>query len=82
MLKKFWQNNGLWEGVGYAALALCIFGQITIGYWYLLAQGAYLLANVVSVVRDFVLDLPRANKVRDICFTAITAALIVIYCVQ
>ena len=82
MLKKFWRSNGLWEGVGYTTLALCIFGQITIGYWDLLAQGAYLLANTASVVRDFVLDLPRANKVRDICFTAITAALIVIYYIQ
>ena len=82
MLKKFWQSNGLWEGVGYATLALAVFGQIAVGYWYLLAQSAFLASNSLSVVRDFVLDLPRANVVRDICFTAITAALIVIYCVQ
>jgi hypothetical protein len=82
MLKKFWQSNGLWEGVGYVLLALAVFGQIAVGYWYLLAQGAFLVSNLLSVLRDFVLDLPRANKVKDICFTAITAALIVIYCVQ
>ena len=73
------KTNALWEAVGYITLALCIFGQITVGYWYIIAQCAYLLANVGCVVRDFVLDLPMANKVRDICFTAITTALVVIY---
>ena len=75
------KTNALWEAVGYTTLALCIFGQITVGYWYIIAQAAYLIANVACVVRDFVLDLPMANKVRDICFTAITTALVVIYLV-
>jgi hypothetical protein len=77
-MKKLWKSNTFWEIVGYSTLALCIFGQIAVGYVYLVAQGAYLIANVFSVVRDFALDLPRANKVRDIVFTGITLALIVI----
>ena len=77
-MKKFWINNTFWEVIGYTALALCIFGQIAVGYIYLVAQFAYLIANVFSVVRDFALDLPRANKVRDVVFTGITLALIVI----
>lgn len=68
----------IWETVGYITLALCIFGQIAVGSIYLVAQSAYLIANVASVVRDYALDLPTANKVRDIFFTAITVALIVI----
>lgn len=71
-------KNLFWELVGYGTLALCIFGQITVGTWYLLAQVAYLIANVFGVVRDFALELPPANKVRDIVFTAITIALIVV----
>ena len=77
-MKKLWKNNTFWEIVGYSTLALCIFGQIAVGYVYLVAQVAYLVANVLSVVRDFALDLPRANKVRDVVFTGITLALIVI----
>lgn len=73
------KSNIIWECVGYITLALCVFGQITVGYWYIIAQCAYLVANLASVVRDFALNLPMANKVRDICFTAITAALLVIY---
>ena len=75
-MKKLWTNNTFWEIIGYTTLALCIFGQITVGYFYIIAQVAYLIANTLGVIRDFALDLPRANKVRDIVFTAITLALI------
>lgn len=77
-MKKLWKNDTFWEIVGYSTLALCIFGQIAVGYIYMTAQVAYLVANVLSVVRDFALDLPRANKVRDVVFTGITLALIAI----
>ena len=77
-MRKLWENNVFWEIVGYLTLALCIFGQIAVGYLYITAQLAYLLANALGVVRDFALKLPNANKVRDIVFTAITIALIVI----
>lgn len=82
MLNKIWKSNKTWEFIGYFTLALCIFGQIAVGYIYLVAQFAYLVANALGVVRDFALDLPRANKVRDIVFTAITIGLMVIYFVK
>ena len=71
--------NNLWEIIGYVCLALCVVGQITVGYAYLLAQIAYLVANIASVIRDYALNLPRANKVKDICFSGITVALIIIF---
>lgn len=79
MLKKLWKNNKFWEIVGYTTLALCVFGQIAVGYLYIVAQIAYLIANVASVIRDFALKLPRANIVKDIVFTAITTALLIIW---
>ena len=72
------QKTVIWEIVGYIGLILCVFGQIAVGYLYITAQIAYLIANLSAVVRDFALDLPPANKVRDIVFTGITVALIVI----
>ena len=72
------KKETVWEIVGYIGLALCVFGQIAIGWVYLVAQCAYLLANISGVVRDFALKLPNANKVKDIVFTAITLALIVV----
>ena len=77
-MKSLWKNEIFWEIIGYVGLALCIFGQVAIGWFYLLAQFAYLIANITGVVRDFALDLPSANKVRDFTFSAITLALILI----
>ena len=77
-LTKEQKTTIVWELVGYVTLALCIFGQIAVGYIYIIAQSAYLIANLASVIRDFALNLPAANKVTDIAFTAITIALIII----
>lgn len=67
-----------WEIIGYITLALCVFGQVAVGKMYLIAQSAYLIANLASVIRDLALKLPLANTVRDVCFTGITVALIII----
>lgn len=71
-------NQKLWECIGYVNLALCIIGQITVGKFYLLAQGAYLIANGIGVARCFILKRPIADKTKDITFFAITVALIIL----
>lgn len=76
---NLWYNTLFWEVIGYITLAFCVVGQIIVGYIYLPAQCAYLGANLLSTARDFALHLPKANKVKDICFTAITIGLIIIY---
>lgn len=68
----------IWETVGYITLMLCVIGQITVGKWYVLAQVVYLISNILGVIRDYKMQLPRANKVRDWVFTGITAALIIV----
>ena len=77
-MKKLFNNSVFWEVIGYITLALCIFGQIAVGYVYLTAQITFLIANAMSVVRDITLKLPQSNIVKDIAFTAITIALIII----
>ena len=77
-MKKLWNNEIFWEVIGYVCLALCIFAQITVGYVYMVAQTAYLVSNTWAVIRAFKLDLPRADKVRNVVFLAITIALILI----
>ena len=39
------KNVKTWENIAYIALALCVFGNIAVGWFYLLAQVAYLVAN-------------------------------------
>ena len=68
----------LWETICYITLLLCVIGQITVGWYFIFAQSLYLLANILGVIRDIALKLPRANLVRDIVFAGITVGLIVI----
>ena len=77
-MKQLWKNNSFWEIIGYVSLTLTIIGQITVGYVYLLAQGLYFVGNTMSVIRSFALDLPRADKIRNIVFLGITCGLIII----
>jgi len=72
------RNEKLWENLGYLNLALCLFGQITIGWFFMTAQFAYLIADTIAVVRNFVLRRPLADKVRDIAFWVIAIGIIVI----
>lgn len=67
-----------WENTAYIALTLCVFANIAVGWFYLLAQFVYLTANGINVVRCFALGRPAADKVRDLAFLAITVGLIFI----
>jgi hypothetical protein len=72
------KTNTFWEVLNYIALALCVFGQMAVGYVYLIAQFGYLIANSIAVIRDIKLKLPTSNTVKDFCFLSITIGLIVI----
>ena len=73
------KKETIWEIIGYILLAGLVIGQVTIGYWYLFAQFVYLICNVTNVVRDFAQNIPTSYKVKDICFSALTLALIIIW---
>lgn len=73
-MKNFFENTA-----GYIVLALLIIGQCVIRSSYIGGQFVYFAANVLSVTRAFTLDRPRADKVKDICCTAITTGLILLF---
>lgn len=64
------------ENLQYFVLMGLIIAQCVIGKWYLIGQGIYLLCNVISVIRDYVLDRPTADKVKNYSCTGITIGLI------
>lgn len=66
----------VWENLQVAVLALTIAGQAVVGGLYLLAQIIWLVANVVSLSRDFVLERPMADKVKNGGLCGLTIALI------
>lgn len=69
----------VWENLQLVVLGLTIFGQITVGPWFLLGQSVWLVANVISLVRDFILARPYADKIKNATMTAITVGIIVAY---
>lgn len=80
--KRIWSRYGslaewAWVQLQYAVLALTILGQVTVGASYLLGQGVWMVANVASLARDFVLKRPASDKVKDAAMCGITAGLIV-----
>ena len=67
------------NGVGYIVLLLLIVAQCTIRVNYLAGQFMYLGANLLSVTRCFILKRQKADKVKDVCCTAITVGLIIMF---
>lgn len=66
------------ENLQYIVLALLILGQCLVGSNFFTGQIIYLIANLISVSRSFLLHRPISDKVKDTCCLAITAGLILI----
>lgn len=56
----------------YLVFVLLILGQVTIGKSYVLGQTIYLVANIISITRCFLLRRPKADKVKDMGCTVVT----------
>lgn len=69
----------LFENLQYVTLALTIIGQIAIGGSYLVGQGCWLVANLISVSRCFVLKRPMADTIKESALTALTFGLIMFH---
>ena len=68
----------IWETVAYVCLALTIAGQVLTASNVLLAQWVWLVSNALFVARDFALDRPRADKVKDVAMLALTIGMVAI----
>lgn len=67
----------VWENLQLLGLALTISGQIFVGGSYLTGQAVWLAANVLALVRDFILHRPAADKIKNAALTALTLSLII-----
>lgn len=70
MTKKFFEN------LQFVVLVGLIVGQCTVGSNFYLGQGVYLLCNIISTTRNFVLGRAVADKVKDCACLGITVGLI------
>ena len=72
------KTNKIWEFVGYRTLAGLIIGQITIGFDFWIGQIAYLVSDVIILIRSFAINQPTSDKVKNIAMTAICLGVIII----
>lgn len=68
----------IWENMQLLGLTLTIIGQVTVGAWFLVGQGLWLVANLIAVTRNFILKRAMADKIKDITLTGITIGLILL----
>ena len=68
----------VWENLQYLNLALTIGGQVLVGGLYLTAQCVWTIANFISLVRDFVLQRPTADIVKDSGMCALSVSLVIL----
>lgn len=68
----------VWENLQVAVLMLTVAGQALVGGVYLLAQIIWMAANIIAFARNFALERPMADKVKDGAMCGLTGALIVL----
>lgn len=65
-----------WEIIAYVCLALTIAGQVLTACNVLLAQWVWLVSNLLFVARDFALQRPTADKVKDVSMLGLTVGMV------
>ena len=66
------------ENLQLLGLGLTIIGQILVRFdLALVAQSIWLAANVIALGRDFYLERPWADKIKNAALTALTAGLVI-----
>ena len=66
----------IFENLQFVVLVGLIIGQCTVGSNFYIGQFIYLGCNIISTTRNFALDRPLADKVKDCCCLGITIGLI------
>lgn len=74
--KKITIFERVWIELNYFVIIVLIIGQIVTKTDFFIGQLVYLIANITSLVRCFVLHRPLADKVKDGCMLGITSGLI------
>lgn len=72
------KRQAMWENLQLLTLFGTVLGQILVGGLYFAAQGVWLACNVLALVRDFKLERPKADKVKNAGLCGVTVALIVL----
>lgn len=63
------------ELLNYLSLAAAVVGQIVLGDFFLFGQGAFAVANLMRIVRDFRTKAAISDYIRDFAFFGISVGM-------
>lgn len=69
-------KKNLLINLAYVSIVFTVVAQCVVGGSFYVGQGCFLIANLVNVGRDFALNRPAADKVKNVTFLAITIGII------
>lgn len=72
-------KESFWINIQIFCLVLTVCGQALAGIDVVFAEVIWLIANVISYIRDYILKRPFADKLRDGVLTLITIFLVCMY---
>lgn len=72
------KTKNLITNLQYIVLASLVVAQCVVGKNFIIGQSIYLIANGISVFRDFALSRPTADKIKDVCCLGLTLGLILL----
>jgi len=72
------KENIFWEIFGYITILMVVVGQVIVGWVYVAGQCCFVVGNSISTIRCFKIQLPTADKVKNICFLAISISLVIV----
>ena len=70
-------KNKILVNLAYISIVFTVIGQCVVGGNFYIGQAGFLIANIVNVGRDFALDRPAADKVKNVTFLGITIGIII-----
>lgn len=62
--------------LAYVSIVFTVIGQCVVGGNFYIGQAGFLIANMVNVGRDFALNRPAADKIKNVTFLGITIGII------
>ena len=78
MSKNKKKKLSFWEIINYISLIGLIIGQVTIGFFFYIGQTTFLITDLIILIRSIAIKQSKSDIIKNVCMTAIAAAVLII----